>query len=120
MRAAWRAARRPSTLAARITASELLSRPECLDLPAAHTDRALTRRLAIDASGEKRSPPRLLEFLDEASNFRGAGRRSGWRRRRRRRRAFAPTSAAPISAPSAPIRSAHRRKSKARCWAGPP
>jgi len=44
MRAAWRAARRLSTLAARITASELLSRPECLDLPAAHTDRAYRPR----------------------------------------------------------------------------
>jgi NitT/TauT family transport system ATP-binding protein len=69
MRAVWRAARRPSTLAARITASELLSRPECLDLPAAHTDRALTRRLAIDASGEGRSPPGFSRILRHSGAF---------------------------------------------------
>ena len=48
-------------------------------IPTAHTDRALTGRSAIDASGEGRSLPRLLEFFDKAANFRGAGRRSGWR-----------------------------------------
>jgi hypothetical protein len=49
--------------------SDPLSRPDCLDLPAAHTDRALTRRLAIDASGEGRSPPGFSRILRHSGAF---------------------------------------------------
>jgi NitT/TauT family transport system ATP-binding protein len=69
MRAVWRAARWLSGPDARITTSELLARPEYLDLPAELIDRALTGRLLTAMNGAEESPPGFLEFHAGAANF---------------------------------------------------
>ncbi len=69
MRAVWRAARWLSDPSARITASELLSRREYLNLPTELIDRALTGRIAVSADGREETPPGFLEFFDGAANF---------------------------------------------------
>lgn len=69
MRAVWRAARWLADPSARMTASELLSRPEYLNLPSELIDRALTGRITVSPDGREETPPGFLEFFDGAANF---------------------------------------------------
>lgn len=69
IRATWRAARwlaQPGTLS---TASEVLARPDYLDMSAEIVERALTGRLSIAPEGELRSVRGFLEFHDGAAGF---------------------------------------------------
>lgn len=69
MRAVWKAGRWLADPAHRSSASDLLSRPAYLDVPAEVIDRALTGRLTISSKGEQRQVQRFLEFHDGAANF---------------------------------------------------
>ncbi|WP_343503198.1 CmpA/NrtA family ABC transporter substrate-binding protein [Alloyangia pacifica] len=69
IRATWRAGRWLAEPASRSLASEILSRPDYLGLPAEVLDRALTGRMVISAQGEERQVPRMLEFHDGAATF---------------------------------------------------
>ncbi len=69
IRATWRAARwlaQPDTLS---TASEVLARPEYLDMSAEIVERALTGRLSIAPMGELRGVRGFLDFHDGAAGF---------------------------------------------------
>ncbi|MCA0941441.1 ABC transporter substrate-binding protein [Yangia mangrovi] len=69
IRATWRAGRWLSEPDSRSLASEILSRPDYLGVPAEVLDRALTGRMVISAQGEERQVPRMLEFHDGAAAF---------------------------------------------------
>ncbi|MEC9434709.1 MAG: CmpA/NrtA family ABC transporter substrate-binding protein [Pseudomonadota bacterium] len=69
MRAVWRAGRWLSDPSHRITASELLSRPDYVNVSAEIIDRALSGRLVVNPQGDERDAPRFLEFFDGAATF---------------------------------------------------
>lgn len=69
MRAVWRAARWLDSADASTTASELLSRPNHLDLAPDIIDRSLTGRFVINARGETREVPGFMGFFDGAASF---------------------------------------------------
>ncbi|MBE9637608.1 ABC transporter substrate-binding protein [Salipiger mangrovisoli] len=69
IRATWRAGRWLAEPDSRSLASEILSRPDYLGVPAEVLDRALTGRMVISAQGEERQVPRMLEFHSGAATF---------------------------------------------------
>ena len=69
LRAVWRAGRWAADPANRMTISELLARPQYLDVAADTVDRALAGRLMVNPQGEEREAPRFLEFFDGAATF---------------------------------------------------
>lgn len=69
MRAVWRACRWLSDPVNRTTASEILGRPDYLDVSAEVIERAMTGDLVISPSGEERRVPQFLEFSAGAANF---------------------------------------------------
>ena len=69
MRAVWKASRWLGKDGLQTTASELLSRPEYLDIAPEVIDRAFFGRLVITANGETRHCPRFLEFFQGATTF---------------------------------------------------
>ncbi|SFJ38386.1 CmpA/NrtA family ABC transporter substrate-binding protein [Celeribacter neptunius] len=69
IRAVWRAARWLGNPDSPMLASELLSRPEYLDLPSEMLERALTGNMVISASGETRPVEGFVEFFHGAATF---------------------------------------------------
>lgn len=69
MRAVWKAARWLGESGVKTTASEMLSRPEYLDLEPHIIDRGLTGRLTINHRGDTRECPGFVEFHRGATNF---------------------------------------------------
>ncbi|MEL7349426.1 MAG: ABC transporter substrate-binding protein, partial [Pseudomonadota bacterium] len=69
MRAAWRAGQWLSDPAHDMTAAEILSRPEYLDVPAEIVERTLMGRLLVTPEGQERRAPRFIEFFDGAAQF---------------------------------------------------
>ncbi len=69
MRAVWKAARWLGSGGVQTTASEMLSRPEYLDLDPHIIDRALTGRLTINAQGDSRECPGFIDFYRGGANF---------------------------------------------------
>ena len=69
IRTVWRAGRWLGQDGSTLLATELLSRPEYLDLPPELIERGLTGRLSISASGEERTTPRFDEFSAGAASF---------------------------------------------------
>ncbi|MGR3465636.1 CmpA/NrtA family ABC transporter substrate-binding protein [Limimaricola sp.] len=62
VRALWRAGRWLGQPGSRIVATELLARPQYLDVPAEIVDRALSGRLTLSGRGEIREVAGLVEF----------------------------------------------------------
>lgn len=69
VRAVWRAGRWLADPASRPLTSELLARPEYLDLPAEWLDRPLSGRLVINAKGDERDTNAFLAFHEGAATF---------------------------------------------------
>ena len=69
MRAVWRAGRWLSQPDSRSAASEILSRPQYLDVPAELIDRALTGQLTVTRMGEQRSVEHFVNFHEGAATF---------------------------------------------------
>ncbi|MEO9649301.1 MAG: CmpA/NrtA family ABC transporter substrate-binding protein [Roseobacter sp.] len=69
IRATWRAGRWLAKDGSNLLATELLSRPEYLDLPPEIIERSLSGRLVISAGGEERYTPRFVEFSHGAASF---------------------------------------------------
>ncbi len=69
MRAVWRAARWIAQPENRMTVSEILARPGCLDLAAETVERTLAGRCVVASSGEERTVPRLIAVFDGAATF---------------------------------------------------
>ncbi|WP_417279781.1 CmpA/NrtA family ABC transporter substrate-binding protein [Celeribacter sp.] len=69
IRAVWRAARWLGTSDSPMLASELLSRPEYLDLPSEMLERALTGNLVISAQGDVRRVAGFVDFYQGAASF---------------------------------------------------
>lgn len=69
LRAVWRAGRWIGDPANRTTASELLARPEHLDLTPELIDRALSGWLTLAARGRDAMVPQFLTFHDGAASF---------------------------------------------------
>jgi len=69
IRAVWRAGRWLGEPDSRMLTSELLSRPEYLDLPSDMLERALTGRLVIGPAGEERHVDGFVEFFKGAATF---------------------------------------------------
>ncbi|MEM9043913.1 MAG: CmpA/NrtA family ABC transporter substrate-binding protein [Pseudomonadota bacterium] len=69
MRAIWRAGRWLSDPANRMMISELLARPDYVDVSPEVIDRALTGRLRVSADGSEQLVPRFLEFFTGAATF---------------------------------------------------
>ncbi|MBL9060483.1 MAG: ABC transporter substrate-binding protein [Mangrovicoccus sp.] len=69
IRALWRSARWLAQPGALSVASEVLARPDYLDMSAEIVERALTGRLSIAPQGELRSVRAFLEFHDGAAGF---------------------------------------------------
>jgi NitT/TauT family transport system ATP-binding protein len=69
MRAVWRAGRWLEEGGARVLVSELLARPEYLNLPSELLDRAFSGRLVISPAGAERSVPQFIEFHKGAASF---------------------------------------------------
>ncbi|SEM02921.1 NitT/TauT family transport system ATP-binding protein [Roseovarius azorensis] len=69
MRAVWRAARWLSAPANRITASEILARPEYTNATAELLDRAMRGEMVVSPRGELRKVPDMIRFFDGAASF---------------------------------------------------
>ncbi|MBU0644706.1 MAG: ABC transporter substrate-binding protein [Alphaproteobacteria bacterium] len=69
IRAVWRAGRWLGEPDSRMLTSELLSRPEYLDLPSDMLERALMGRLVIGPAGEERHVDGFVEFFKGAATF---------------------------------------------------
>ncbi|ALG89532.1 MAG: nitrate transporter [Confluentimicrobium sp.] len=69
MRAVWRAGRWLGDANNRITVSEILARPEYVNVGAEIIERSLTGRLVISPRGEVRETPGFLEFFAGAATF---------------------------------------------------
>lgn len=69
MRAVWRAARWVAEPANFSVASEVLARPEHLDLSAELIERALTGQLILSRDGAETVVPQFLSFHEGAANF---------------------------------------------------
>lgn len=69
MRAVWKAGKWLSLPESKITAAEMLSRKQYLDVPAEVIDRALSGHLTISRRGEQRQVERFLEFHAGAATF---------------------------------------------------
>jgi NitT/TauT family transport system ATP-binding protein len=69
VRAVWRAGRWLGNADSPLLASELLGRPEYLDLPSEMLERALSGHLVISAAGEERRADGFVEFFQGAATF---------------------------------------------------
>ncbi|WP_417262948.1 CmpA/NrtA family ABC transporter substrate-binding protein [Celeribacter sp.] len=69
IRAVWRAGRWLGAPDSPMLASELLSRPEYLDLPSEMLERALTGNLVISAQGDVRRVAGFVDFYQGAASF---------------------------------------------------
>lgn len=69
IRAVWRACRWLSDPASHVTASEILSRKDVLNVPAEVIDRTLAGQLIINQQGDERTFPNFIEFNRGAANF---------------------------------------------------
>lgn len=69
MRAIWRAARWLSVAENRMTASEVLARPEYVNAPAELLDRNLRGDMVISPRGEMRQVPGMIRYFDGAATF---------------------------------------------------
>lgn len=69
IRAMWRAGRWLADRSNRLTASEILARPDYLNLPAELLERSLTGNLVISQRGEQRAVPDFLYFHESAASF---------------------------------------------------
>lgn len=69
MRAVWRAARWLGDSANVMTAAEIMSGADYLNLSSEMIERTLQGRLLVNASGEERVTPRFIEFFDGAATF---------------------------------------------------
>ncbi|MDF2235491.1 CmpA/NrtA family ABC transporter substrate-binding protein [Albimonas sp. CAU 1670] len=69
MRAVWRAGRWLADPAHRLAASELLARPDYVNVPSEIIERSLAGRLVVAPTGEERRAPRFVEFFDAAATF---------------------------------------------------
>ncbi|TNE69825.1 MAG: nitrate transporter [Rhodobacteraceae bacterium] len=69
IRAVWRAGRWLGSPDSRTLASELLSRPDYLDLPSEMLERALSGQIVIAPTGETRRVEGFLEFFNGAATF---------------------------------------------------
>ena len=69
MRAVWRAARWLSVPENRMTASEILARPEYVNAQVELLDRSLRGEMVISPRGELRQVPDMIRFFDGAASF---------------------------------------------------
>lgn len=69
MRAVWHAGRWLSQPESRISAAELLSRKDYLDVSPELIDRALSGNLTVTARGDQRTVPHFVEFHEGAAGF---------------------------------------------------
>ena len=69
IRAVWRAGRWLAQEDSSLLATEVLSRPEYLDLPPDIIERSLNGRLLINSTGETRTADRFVEFWDGSASF---------------------------------------------------
>lgn len=69
MRAVWRAAKWLSDPENRMTASEILARPEYVNASVDLLDRALRGEMVISPRGELRQVPDMIRFFDGAASF---------------------------------------------------
>lgn len=69
MRAVWRAAKWLSVRENRITASDILARPEYVNASVDLLDRALRGEMVISPRGEMRRVPDMIRFFDGAASF---------------------------------------------------
>lgn len=69
IRVMWRAAKWLGDPANRMTASEILARPEYLDVAPEIIDRALTGRLVVSPDGDQRLTSGFMHFTDGAATF---------------------------------------------------
>ncbi|WP_422026329.1 ABC transporter substrate-binding protein [Roseovarius sp.] len=69
MRAVWRAGRWLSNPESRVTAGEILSRAQYLDVPSELIDRALSGHLTVSGRGEQRQVDGFIEFHRGAATF---------------------------------------------------
>ncbi|WP_368186886.1 ABC transporter substrate-binding protein [Aestuariibius sp. HNIBRBA575] len=69
IRAVWRAGRWLGETSSRITAAELLSKPERLNISAEIIDRSLNNRLVVSSRGDERRTERFVEFHAGAASF---------------------------------------------------
>ncbi|MEL7466046.1 MAG: CmpA/NrtA family ABC transporter substrate-binding protein [Pseudomonadota bacterium] len=69
LRAAWRAGKWLGDPDNRIIASEILARPEYVDVDAGLIERTMMGRPVVDGVGAERKAPRFIEFFDGAATF---------------------------------------------------
>ena len=69
LRAVWRAGRWLGDPENRLIGSEILARPEYLNVDAALIERTMMGRPVVNAAGKERKSPRLIEFFDGAATF---------------------------------------------------
>ncbi|MEL6794913.1 MAG: CmpA/NrtA family ABC transporter substrate-binding protein, partial [Pseudomonadota bacterium] len=69
LRAVWRAGRWLGDPDNRLIGSEILARPEYVDVDPALIERTMTGRPVVDSSGAERRAPRMIEFFDGAATF---------------------------------------------------
>lgn len=69
LRAVWRAGRWLGDPENRLIGSEILARPEYVDVDPALIERTMIGRPIVDASGTERRAPRMIEFFDGAATF---------------------------------------------------
>jgi NitT/TauT family transport system ATP-binding protein len=94
MRAVWRAAEWLETPGHRITAAEVLARPDFLDLPPETIERALSGQMVISPGGELRAVPRMIAFHAGAAGFAWRSQAAWFARRLARRHGLDPAAAA--------------------------
>lgn len=69
LRAVWRAGRWLGDPDNRLIGSEILARPEYVDVDPALIERTMRGRPIVNAAGLERAAPRLIEFFDGAATF---------------------------------------------------
>lgn len=69
LRAVWRAGRWLGDPENRLIGSEILARPEYVDVDPALIERTMRGRPIVNAGGLERTAPRLIEFFDGAATF---------------------------------------------------
>ena len=69
LRAVWRAGRWLGDPGNRLIGSEILARSEYVNVDAALIERTMLGRPVVNAEGEERKAPRLIEFFDGAATF---------------------------------------------------
>ncbi|MEM7547863.1 MAG: CmpA/NrtA family ABC transporter substrate-binding protein [Pseudomonadota bacterium] len=69
LRAVWRAGRWLGDPDNRLIGSEILARPEYVDVDPALIERTMIGRPVVNAAGAERAAPRMIEFFDGAATF---------------------------------------------------